>query len=70
MKFSFMHGEGIRAIVMDENIAQVQGLGDYLVAQAALEGGKVDERDPARIVQYILRLCTVHFDRCVRTNYG
>jgi hypothetical protein len=55
----------ILAIILDMEAAQVQGLGDALVKLRMNESqrSKIGKTDPEVIVQYILKLCTVHLKR-------
>ncbi|KAI0309098.1 hypothetical protein OF83DRAFT_1273383 [Amylostereum chailletii] len=63
-KFKFMHGEGLRVILVDGCKAQIDACGDTLVnINNALDTPLVVERDPQVIVQYILKTCSVHLDR-------
>ena len=61
----------IRALILDMEAAQVQGLGDALVRlqmnNPAISG--INETDPEILVQFIIKLCTVHFERCVVIEY-
>ncbi|KAF8229096.1 hypothetical protein L208DRAFT_1288337, partial [Tricholoma matsutake] len=54
------------AIILDMEAAQVQGLGDALVKlqMNKSQQSRIYNTDPEVIVQYILKLCTVHFERC------
>ncbi|KAI0356054.1 hypothetical protein OH77DRAFT_1538515 [Trametes cingulata] len=56
---------GIRAIVVDGCQAQIDGLGDFLIERIKTEGQQcaVTEDDPQKIVEYVLKICSVHFDR-------
>ena len=64
VKFKFIHGEGLAAIVMDGCKPQVTGCGRALVAQARdLENSCCQETDPHVIVQYIVQTCFVHLNR-------
>lgn len=56
-------GEGIRAILVDGNKPQVDGLGAYLVKYNRQDISGISESDPQRIVEYIVKVCLVHFDR-------
>ena len=53
------------AIILDMEAAQVQGLGDALVKlqMNKSQQSRIYDTDPEVIVQYILKLCTVHFER-------
>nr|GAT48672.1 predicted protein [Mycena chlorophos] len=52
-----------RVMVMDGEVAQAQGLGDFLVKynQPAISG--INEIDPLALVPYCLKTCTIHFQR-------
>lgn len=60
VKFHFLHGTGLRAILVDGNKPQVEACGDDLVERAAKVG--FPEKDPQVIVQHIVRTCLVHLD--------
>lgn len=63
VQFKFIHGSGIRAIVMDGCKAQVEACGDDLVRRNKPEQSGIIEMDPQVIVQYIVRTCLIHLDR-------
>ncbi|KAJ8489244.1 hypothetical protein ONZ45_g13660 [Pleurotus djamor] len=66
VKFKFMHGEGIRTILVDGSKPQMNGAGDDLVQRNRSIPEKkrlVHEDDPQAIVQHIFRVCLVHLDR-------
>lgn len=67
IKFKFMDGEGLAAIVVDGSKPQANGLGDALLKQLALRGEvhSIKESDPQVIVQHILKTCVVHLERYV-----
>jgi hypothetical protein len=50
------------SIHFDMEAAQVQG---FALALLKLLKGKHPEQDPDVIVRYVLKLCSVHFERCV-----
>nr|GAT54288.1 predicted protein [Mycena chlorophos] len=52
-----------RVLVMDGEVAQAQGLGDFLVKynQPAISG--IHDIDPLALVPYCLKTCTIHFQR-------
>lgn len=58
---------GIRAILLDGCKPQADALGDFLVQYNNPDLSGVCEKDPRKIVEYILKLCSVHFDRCVES---
>lgn len=64
LKFKFIDGEGLRAILVDGCKPQVDACGDSLVSLAASRPmALVKETNPQVIVQYILRTCTIHLER-------
>jgi hypothetical protein len=50
-------------IHMDMEAAQVQGLGRVLVKMANTSETEITSRDPDILVQYVLKLCKVHYLR-------
>lgn len=54
---------GIRAILVDGCQAQIDGLGDFLVKRNVPSASGVSESDPQKIVEWIVKICGVHFDR-------
>ncbi|KAI0041712.1 hypothetical protein FA95DRAFT_1640147, partial [Auriscalpium vulgare] len=58
VRFKFIHGSGLRAILVDGCKAQIQGLGDALLLYS-----RECTINPSVIVQYILKTCSVHLDR-------
>lgn len=63
--FSSQARGGLRAIVVDGCQAQIEGLGDFLVKRNQAEISGISETDPLKIVQYIVKICNVHFERSV-----
>lgn len=64
VKFHFMHGSGLLAILVDGCKAQVDGCGDALLERLrACPSPLVNENDPQVVVQYLVKLCSVHLDR-------
>ncbi|KAK7682460.1 hypothetical protein QCA50_014260 [Cerrena zonata] len=63
VKFKFIHGSGLRVIVMDGCKPQVEGLGSDLVKRNNSEASGISESDPQKIVEYIARLCFAHVGR-------
>jgi hypothetical protein len=55
------------AIILDMEAAQIQGLGDAIVRLRMNDPAKsgINEVDPEVLVQFIVKLCAVHFDRQV-----
>jgi hypothetical protein len=68
VKFKFIHGTGLCAILVDGCKPQVDACGDDLVKQNQLEISGIHETDPQVIVQYIVGTCTVHLDRYARSS--
>ena len=54
---------------MDAEVAQVQGLGDWLVKQNNPEESGITSRDPNELIPLVLKICTVHFAQYV-LNYS
>lgn len=65
VQFQFMHGRGIRAILVDGCKAQVDACGDDLVKRNKPEVSLINETDPQVIVQYVLKTCIIHLDRYI-----
>ncbi|KAL1694681.1 hypothetical protein GGG16DRAFT_100370 [Schizophyllum commune] len=68
VKFHFLDGSGIKAIIVDGCKRQVEGLGDDLVERCLTSdnpdfAGK--KQDPNDVVQYLLKTCITHFERKV-----
>lgn len=66
VKFKFIDGEGLLAILVDGNKPQVLGCGKDLVKRVAARPDVerlIPERDPRLIVKEIVRTCTIHIDR-------
>ena len=68
VKFHFLDGSGIKAIIVDGCKRQVEGLGDDLVERCLVSdnpdfAGK--KQDPNVVVQYLLKTCITHFERKV-----
>ncbi|KAJ7510558.1 hypothetical protein B0H11DRAFT_2401870, partial [Mycena galericulata] len=63
VKFKFMHGEGLRTILVDGNKPQANALGADLVARNQPEISGISETDPKKILLFILRTCIFHVDR-------
>ena len=63
MRFHFLHGQGLRGIVVDGCKAQVQGCGDDLVKRSLLSDSLITDKNPESIVQHFVKVCEVHWDR-------
>lgn len=57
----------LRAIIVDGEIAQVNGLArtlvKYVAAHVPSESGVVVPKEPIEIVMLVLKFCHIHFDR-------
>lgn len=69
VKFKFLHGTGLRAIVVDGCKPQVDACGDVLVRLNDPKVSGIHEQDPQQIVWYVVRTCTVHLQWCVVRVY-
>jgi hypothetical protein len=68
VKFKVFDKSGhLLAIILDMEAAQVQGLGDAIVWLHMNDAAKsgIFETDPDILVQFFIKLCTVHFERQV-----
>ncbi|KAJ7196031.1 hypothetical protein GGX14DRAFT_327140, partial [Mycena pura] len=63
VKFKFIHGEGLRTVLVDGNKAQANALGADLVARNKPHLSGIYERNPKKILKYCLRTCTIHIQR-------
>jgi hypothetical protein len=66
LKFKVFDPSGnILAILLDMEAAQVQGLGDTLAQLQMNDPAKsgIFVTDPQVLVQFLIKLCTVHFER-------
>ncbi|KII84398.1 hypothetical protein PLICRDRAFT_179640 [Plicaturopsis crispa FD-325 SS-3] len=63
VKFKFMHGTGLRAILVDGNKPQAEACGDDLLSRNNPDISKYHGRDAMEILPFILRTCYIHFDR-------
>ncbi|KIJ42487.1 hypothetical protein M422DRAFT_48156 [Sphaerobolus stellatus SS14] len=64
LRMPVFHGEGrLKAIIPDGEVAQGQGLGDWLLTINNPEISKITMRDPLFIILYILKLCRIHYLR-------
>ncbi|TFY62625.1 hypothetical protein EVJ58_g3736, partial [Rhodofomes roseus] len=63
VKFKFLHGEGLRAIVVDGSKPQAIGCGLDLISRNDSEKTGIQVDDPKIIIQYVLKTCSVHLDR-------
>ena len=63
IKFKVFDNSGtILSIILDMEAAQVQGLGTTIL-RMKLNGCKSNETNPDIIVQYLIKLCVVHWQR-------
>jgi hypothetical protein len=63
MRFKFLHGSGLKAILVDGDKRQVEGCGDDLVLRAQAADSLIKEDDPLKIVEYIVKTCDIHLER-------
>ncbi|KAJ7236635.1 hypothetical protein C8J57DRAFT_1247623 [Mycena rebaudengoi] len=63
VKFKFIDGEGLCAILVDGNKPQANALGAYLVTRNRPDTSGIRETDPKLILFNILRTCIFHFER-------
>ncbi|KAJ6464091.1 hypothetical protein C8R45DRAFT_840549, partial [Mycena sanguinolenta] len=63
LKFKFIHGEGLRTVLVDGNKQQANALGVELVARNKPHLSGIHEFEPKKILMYCLRTCTIHIQR-------
>ncbi|KAJ7274639.1 hypothetical protein C8J57DRAFT_1714477 [Mycena rebaudengoi] len=63
VKFKFIDGEGLRAILADGNKPQANALGAYLVTRNRPDTSGIRETDPKLILFNIIRTCIFHLER-------
>ncbi|KAJ7149385.1 hypothetical protein C8R43DRAFT_1192463 [Mycena crocata] len=63
VKFKFIDGEGLQAILLDGNKPQANALGVYLVGRNRPHLSGIHEKDPKLILLKILRTCIFHINR-------
>jgi len=66
IKFKVFNDSGnIQCVILDMEAAQVQGLGTAIIQMKMNHPStsKITEVDPDIIVQYLIKLCYVHWDR-------
>ena len=64
VKFKAFDPSGnILAIILDMEASQVQGLGTTLLRMKMNSPSVTAESNPDRIVQYVIKLCVVHWKR-------
>lgn len=72
IKFKIFDSSGnILCIILDMEAAQVQGLGATIIRMNINDPSisKITEVDPDIIVQYLIKLCYVHWDRYLSVLY-
>jgi hypothetical protein len=72
IKFKVFDASGnVLAIILDSEAAQVQGLGDALVRLQINDPtiSKISETNPEVLVQFLIKLCTIHWDRWVNLRH-
>lgn len=57
------NGQGLRAVLVDGCKPQVDALGDFLVKHNNSAVSGITESNPEKIVEYVIKLCSVHCDR-------
>ncbi|KAJ7775009.1 hypothetical protein B0H16DRAFT_1265082, partial [Mycena metata] len=63
VKFKFIHGEGLQAVLVDGNKLQVNTFGADLVKRNNPYLSGIHETEPTKIVGFTLRTCRLHVDR-------
>ncbi|KAJ7923825.1 hypothetical protein B0H13DRAFT_2316176 [Mycena leptocephala] len=63
VKFKFIHGEGLRAVLVDGNKPQANTFGADLVNRNKPHLSGIYETEPMRILSNILRTCTFHINQ-------
>ncbi|KAJ7730115.1 hypothetical protein DFH07DRAFT_756469, partial [Mycena maculata] len=63
VKFKFIDGEGLKAILVDGSKPQANALGAYLVGRNQPHLSGIHERNPKLILLEILRTCIFHLER-------
>lgn len=69
VKFKFLHGTGIRAIVVDGSKPQIQGCGDSLLSRNDATVTGINTVDAQEIVHWIVKLCMVHMNRYASNSH-
>ena len=59
----FREGGNLRAIILDGEVAQAQGLADWLFKYNKPHLMGIDVAEPLDLLLYILKVCSVHFER-------
>lgn len=64
IKVHVIHGKGIRAVITDFEVAEVQGAADWLLQKNLNHPeSPLKEFDPLVLIQYLIKLCRVHGQR-------
>ncbi|KAJ7912720.1 hypothetical protein B0H13DRAFT_1488514, partial [Mycena leptocephala] len=63
VKFKYIHGEGLRAVLVDGNKPQANAFGADLVNRNKPHLSGIYETEPKRILSNILRTCTFHINQ-------
>ncbi|KAJ7033971.1 hypothetical protein C8F04DRAFT_906737, partial [Mycena alexandri] len=63
VRFKFIHGEGLRAVLVDGNKPQANAFGADLVQRNEPYLSGIHETDPKTMVEFALRTCRLHVDR-------
>jgi hypothetical protein len=64
IQYKALHGSGLHGVAMDGLSSQAGALGDVLLTLGGfLDSIPKDHYEAYKIIQYIVRLCLVHFNR-------
>lgn len=63
VKFKFLHGTGLKAILVDGCKPQVDACSNDLVQRNKPEITGIHTNDPQEIVQSIIKTCDLHLER-------
>ncbi|KAJ7034513.1 hypothetical protein C8F04DRAFT_1183059 [Mycena alexandri] len=63
VKFKFIDGEGLTAILVDGSKPQANALGEYLVSRNGPHLSEIHEKNPKLILPNCLRTCVTHVNR-------
>jgi hypothetical protein len=58
-----------RAIILDGEVPQAQGLGDWLATYNDPMKSGIQTRDPLELIQYCIKTCGIHFERYINFDY-
>ncbi|KAJ7765293.1 hypothetical protein B0H16DRAFT_1310196 [Mycena metata] len=63
VKFKFIDGQGLKAILVDGNKPQANALGDYIGSRNRPHLSGIHEKNPKLILPNVLRTCDIHVNR-------